>query len=288
MRAAGIALSMGMDVKIADLVGGKDPADLVRNNPADWKDALRNAKPIIEFELGNVIRDTTDHRTIARALRERVFPFLARIESSMDKDHFVQMIADKANIGKDAVWQDLRTAEEKIKQERVSNSGKTTPASPAGGESSLDLSEAKRRENLLAPRGAGVVSSRIDLVERRMFGLLGLMQKMNIPHATEYETEITRIAGDTYTERRNVIESMMSDCMFEAEALFGDDPKRFDIHMKELIHNFETDLVSHELIQAMQELKSAEQAGDTDRVVELAKKCQVLSIRKAEIGKKKF
>ena len=285
MRAAGIALSMGMDVKIADLVGGKDPADLVRNNPEDWKTALRAAKPIIEFELGNVLRDSTDHRTIARALRDRVFPFLARIERSMDKDHFVQMIADKANIGKDSVWQDLRTAEEKIKQERVSNSKSNAPASSTGEKGVATFAE-QNEGTPLSSRGAGV-NSRIDLVQRRMFGLLGLMKKMNLPHASEYEKEITRIAGDTYTDRTNAIEPMLSDCMFEAEALFGDDSKRFDVHMKELIHNFETDLVSQELIHAMQQLKSAEQAGDTDKVVELAKKCQVLSIRKSEITKKR-
>ena len=288
LRAAGIALSMGMDVKIADLVGGKDPADLVLNNPEDWKTALRSAKPIIEFELGNVINDTPDHRKISRALRDRVFPFLARIDSQMDKDHFVQLIADRANIGKDAIWQDLRAVEEKIKQERVSNSGRVTPAVSAGGESSLDLSEAKRRENLLAPRGDGTATpSRIDLVERRMFGLLMLMEKESMPIAVDYREQIKKICGESYTERCARIDAVASDVLFEADAMFGVDTNRWAIHMKELIVNFETDLVNQDLINSMQELKTAEKAGDTARLAELAQKCQVLSIRKAEIGKKR-
>jgi DNA primase len=114
MRAAGIGLSLGMDVKIADLVGGKDPADLVLHDPEDWKKALREAKPIIEFELGNVLRDEPDPRKAPRALRERVFPFLARIDSAMDKAHFVKMIADRANISETAVWDDLKTVEKGI------------------------------------------------------------------------------------------------------------------------------------------------------------------------------
>jgi DNA primase len=52
LRAAGIALSMGMDVKVADIVGGKDPADLVKEDIEKWKQVLRAAKPVIEFELG--------------------------------------------------------------------------------------------------------------------------------------------------------------------------------------------------------------------------------------------
>ena len=37
MRAANIALSLGMDVKIADIEGGKDPADLVLTDVEAWK-----------------------------------------------------------------------------------------------------------------------------------------------------------------------------------------------------------------------------------------------------------
>ena len=288
MRAAGIGLGMGMDVKIADLVGGKDPADLVLQNPEDWKAVLRSAKPIIEFELGNVIRDTPDQRKVSRALRDRVFPFLARIESSMDKDHFVQMIADKANIGKDAVWQDLRAVEQKIKAE-LANATKSTPAASTGDKNLPRnlLSEG----DLLSPRGSGAVS-RIDLVERRMFGLLMLMEKEAVPAgapsvAKDYKDRIKKIADISYEDRFSRIESISSDVLFEADAMFGSDRTRWDVHMQELIVNFETDLVNQELIVSMQELKAAEKAGNAERVAELAQKCQALSIKKAEVGKKR-
>ena len=112
LRAAGIGLSLGMDVKIADIVGGKDPADLVKEDANKWRDALKGAKPIVEFELGNVLRDNPDARKVPRALKDRVFPFLARMDSQMDKSHFVKMISDEAHIAEDAVWQDLRATEE--------------------------------------------------------------------------------------------------------------------------------------------------------------------------------
>ena len=285
LRAAGIALSMGMDVKIADLVGGKDPADLVLNNPEDWKAALRTAKPIIEFELGNVVNDTPDHRKIARALRDRVFPFLARIESQMDKDHFVQLIADRTNIGKDSIWQDLRSVEEKIKAEQKSPTSQSSAPPFSKGELPRTLDEK-------SPLAKGVVEdwgmlSRIDLVERRMFGLLLLMEKESMPIAIDYREQIKKIGDDSYTERCARIDAIVSDVLFEADAMFGADADRWAVHMKELIINFETDLVNQDLINSMQELKIAEKAGDAARVAELAKKCQVLSIKKAEVSKKR-
>ncbi len=264
MRASGIALSMGMDVKIADLVGGKDPADLVLHNPEDWKQALRAAKPIIEFELGNVMRDIPDPRKLPRALRERVFPFLARIESRMDQAHFVKMISDKTNIVETAIWDDLKNV--KIEQASAINENKN------GTELKIKKIE---------------VGTHLDLIERRMFGLLTLIEKSSLTTAQKYRAEIEKIADKSYADRITHIEPMISDLTFEAEEFFGGDQKHWDNHMKELIINFEEDVINQELIASMNELKSAEKSGDVNRVAELAKKCQVLSVRKAEVGKRR-
>ena len=78
----------------------------------------------------------------------------------------------------------------------------------------------------------------------------------------------------------------MGDFSFEAEAFYGEEPDRWNIHMKELIANFEADLLNEDLISAMNELRVAERAGDQAKVAELAKRCQVLSIRKAEISRR--
>ena len=117
---------------------------------------------------------------------------------------------------------------------------------------------------------------RIDLVERRMFGLLDLMKKSSHPKAAEYEAEIRKMGGTT---------EVPEDAAFEAEALFGPQPDKWDLHMRDLISNFEEDIVCGELIKTMNELRQKEKAHDQAAVAELAKKCQVLSIRKAEIAK---
>lgn len=134
MRAvATTAISMGMAVKVADIEGGKDPADLVRANPEDWKDILRNAKHVVEYELGNVVKEVTDPQKIARSVRERVFPYLARMESAMDQAHFVKMIADKVHIAEDAVWQDLRATEKMMKTGAANTSAARTDGQSGGG-----------------------------------------------------------------------------------------------------------------------------------------------------------
>jgi DNA primase len=268
MRASGIALSLGMDVKIADIVGGKDPADLVKEDVELWRNVIKQAKPVIEFELANVLKETTDSRKVPRELRERVFPFVASIESSTDKSYFVKMIADRANIDEQAIWEDVRVIEKKLK----TGLGNDT-------NSSSNISNANK--NVYAKEG------RLDLVERRLFGLLFLMDTLDPAAAKDFRSHIERIAGESFVQKMSKAESMKSDIAFEAEAFFGTDQTKFDNHKKELLANFEEDLVGQELIQAMKKLREAEREGNNEVVAEMAKKCQVLSMRKSDILKNK-
>ncbi len=281
-RAAGIALSIGMDVKMADIVGGKDPADLVKENPHVWKDILRATKPVVEFEFMNVMRDEKDMRKLPRALRERVFPLLASIDSRTDQDYFVKMIADRSNIDAGAIWDDLRAVRKKMEVE-AQQTISSPLARPFGGSRSSPQTPQEGIGEVLSPQAG--TNKRNDLVERRMFGLLNLIKKQDEKKHNEYLAEVEKTAGDSFMERSGRVASEIEDMSFEAESMYGSDKEKWDVHMRELISNFGLDIINEDLISSMQELKIAEKAGDQVKVAELAKKCQVLSIRKADIAR---
>ena len=266
---AATALGMGMSVKIADIEGGKDPADLILDNPENWKRVLKNAKHVIEFELDNVMKEVSDPHRLARAVKERIFPYLTRIESEMDKAYYVKQIAEKAHLSEQAVWEDLR---------------KGVGYRVKGTEGPQDTAQVST-PSTLHPQPSVLPTHRLDLVERRMFGLLALMEAAKLPSAADYREKIRKIAGDSYGERLKKIEPSPSDLTFEAESLFGNDRGRLDVHMKELLFNFEEDLLNTELIATMGSLKLAEQKGQHDLVKELAQKCQLLSTQKAALRK---
>ena len=137
---------------------------------------------------------------------------------------------------------------------------------------------------------------RVDLAERQIFGMLYVMEKsaQNVgddaaqKHVKEYRDQLKKIAGDTYEARVAHAESLKGDLMFEAEEYFGTDQARWGNHMKELLLNFEEDVITADLFKAMQELRTAEKAGDQETVAQWAVKCQELSMKKAEILKKKM
>jgi DNA primase len=275
MRAvATTAISMGMAVKVADIEGGKDPADLVRANPEDWKEILRGAKHVVEYELGNVFKEVSDSQKIARAIRERVFPYLARMDSAMDQAHFVKMISEKTHISEDAIWQDLRATDKALK---AAGTGNTSSASADGQRGGGSVPGAK----------PSVSHTHTDLIERRMMGLLYLIENSNSSEAAVHREQIQKIAENRYPEILRKTDALKSELLFEAESFFGSDASKWPAQMKELILHFEENIISEELIKTMHELRVAEKAGESEKMGELAKKCQVLSVRKAEIGKKR-
>jgi DNA primase len=296
LRAAGIALTLGMDVKVADIVGEKDPADLVKEDVKKWKDVLRVAKPVIEFELDNILREHTgkageksaiDSRKATKAVTERVLPLVARIESSSDQSHFVTMIADRAKLPIDSVWQDVKVIAARIKKEEA-------PVSASSPNANSNATNPDSSKNSQA-RTTSEIPRRVDLIERRMFGLLHLMEKSAAgkdlsaisTEVESYREQIKNMSGSSYEARAEQAQSMIGDIIFEAESFFGTDDKNWHKHMEELLVNFEEDLMNDELMITMQELKSAERAGNNALVGQLAKKCQALSVRKAELGKRR-
>jgi len=111
-RAWQMALAKGMDVKIARLPQGKDPADLALENPDVWKDAIRGAKHIIDFLADQVSVQGLAGRELALALHESIVPYITKLESSIEQAYFVERLAARFGINKDAFWQEVtnRTA----------------------------------------------------------------------------------------------------------------------------------------------------------------------------------
>jgi DNA primase len=275
MRSAGIALSLGMDVKIADLPEGKDPADLVLKNPEEWKNVLRSAKPIVEFQIDGVMKEVEAKKLDARKtpplIREKVLPFILALDGAMERAHFVKMIHERTGLAEEAIREDLKKLEAEKKAEAV---GKPPlqKGSPSG----------------IVPPNVQV--SRLDVISRKLFGLLAYLKaEPRGIDAEAYEASIKRLAGDErYHNLITELEPFKNELMLEAEVFFGQDQKHLQKHADELLLNFEEDTVRKDLASSMSELSRAEKSKATDKEKEdLMKKCQVLTIRLREISQKR-
>ncbi|MBX4195558.1 DNA primase [Candidatus Parcubacteria bacterium] len=103
-----LALSLGMEVKVAKLPDGKDPADLAKEDPERWKDVLRSSKSAIEIFLDEVLKAEKDSRKIGKAVEKKILPILALVQSAIERSHFVSLIAKRTGIREEVILEDLK------------------------------------------------------------------------------------------------------------------------------------------------------------------------------------
>lgn len=117
-KAAQLMLSRGLDVKVAELPDGKDPADIVLAGVGELKKVVGHAVHVIEFLLHVLMREAKDARQAKLAARDEILPFVLLLPNRIDQEHFVGVIAKAIGSTTDAIRFEL---------ERLREENRTTP-----------------------------------------------------------------------------------------------------------------------------------------------------------------
>ncbi|MBP6881915.1 MAG: DNA primase [Candidatus Pacebacteria bacterium] len=102
-KAANVMLRRGLDVKVAELPLGEDPADVVSKDPAILKKTIGNAVHVIEFLLHVLRREVADDRSFKLKVRDEVLPFILLLPNRIDQEHFVGLVTEAIKTTTDAV-----------------------------------------------------------------------------------------------------------------------------------------------------------------------------------------
>lgn len=131
-RSAVPMLQAGMDVKVAMIPAGKDPADVVQDDPHALKSIVGKSIHVIEFLLTTLKESTKDDRTYKLRVREEVLPLLFAIENRIDREHFEEVVAQHIDSTKESVHFELKRLEEDSAHARtereINNVPKKKPA----------------------------------------------------------------------------------------------------------------------------------------------------------------
>lgn len=103
-RAARAALQTGLNVKVAQLKDGLDPADVIQKEGADaWRTAIRNAKDIITFLLDVSQAHAKSPDIFRRTVEVAVLPFIADVASPIAREQYLHEIATRLGVSESAV-----------------------------------------------------------------------------------------------------------------------------------------------------------------------------------------
>ena len=116
-RAIPIAQEVGVRLSIIDIEGGKDPDDLIKENPAQWQQTIEQSKYVMDW-LIDKYSATLDLTTAEgkRNFTDRTLATLASVKDAVERSHYVDHIAALIKVDKVSVQTKLDALEKKGKR----------------------------------------------------------------------------------------------------------------------------------------------------------------------------
>jgi DNA primase len=252
-RAGRIALSLGMDVKVASMGEGMDPADLISKKGSEaWKEVIRNSKHIIEFLLDMAMKNSKgDMRKVGRVIKESILPYVDALSSSIEKSHFIKKISDISGVPQSALQDDLKTIEQEFKYEK---------------------------DEIVEATGLKQKMYRKDYILRKLFGIVfwqDTLKEKNIETKNILD-ELSKILNKDTGVLLGEVGDKKEDFIFEAEVFYGGIPSeilvsKIDQDVKELLFNLKEEYLKEELEKRMRELSQAEEQKDFTKSAQILK-----------------
>ena len=102
-RSASIAHLLEMDVKVIDLGEDKDPADMIKESPDTWREAVSRKIDVISYIIRKQKLHLLDKTSISKVLQKEVFPLIWSIQSAISKNVYLEILSKEIDLPLDTV-----------------------------------------------------------------------------------------------------------------------------------------------------------------------------------------
>ncbi|MFA6296964.1 MAG: DNA primase [Candidatus Paceibacterota bacterium] len=107
-RAWILALSLSIDVKMARMPEGSDPADVIAKDVSLFREAIKGGTHIVEFYLNVLLSRGIAGRELGKKVENEILPYVKAIESAIDQAHFISLISAKTGIKEETLFEALK------------------------------------------------------------------------------------------------------------------------------------------------------------------------------------
>lgn len=289
LRAWTSALALGMNVKVAGLPNGEDPASILGKDKDKFKESLKSSKHIIDYYIDILSKESMSKDNFKKSIQTEVLPYIAVIDSAIERSNYISRVSVSTNIYET----DLREEVEKLRASGVSNI-----LNKARIEANSFSNSTSNTRNNSTQLNKNSLKSGAYATERRILSLIIWLQTTDkgdkATNSAKAESLLNTLKTILSDEDFVKIESSLSELkdsdpalLFEAEMLFeGSD--RVDKEAEELLQSLEEITLKERLSKAMFELQIAEKKGDKDSVEKYIKECQEISLKLSDLNKKRI
>lgn len=106
-RAALLLLAANIQVKVVALPKGVDPADMALKDPSGFKDAIKHARPVIDFFVAHIKGSAANERSRVVETGKLVLPLVAMMGNALERAHAVRALSDVLGIPEASLLEEL-------------------------------------------------------------------------------------------------------------------------------------------------------------------------------------
>jgi DNA primase len=229
-KTARLALALGMQVKVAALPAGQDPADVIVSDVEGWRRAIRSAQHVINATLAGIMKNSNEHQ-FAQVFKEKLLPLVAVLPSAIERASFISNIARESGISESALMEDLAKVRQATPEVTYANQPQVA----------VQQSEISRQER----------------IDRRLLAILTWQKNLPTAHIdlAALETACNEINADTLGD--------ITSLVIEMEHLYADTVLS-QAEVDELVRAHQSEMIRHELNMVRRRLREAEVAGDAE------------------------
>lgn len=211
-RSLALASEFDFERRVAHIHTGKDPADAVLENPALWREAVDQAKQVIDFYMEKAFAEY-DARTAAgkHAITAMVLPFVADLFDAIQKDHWIKELARRIDVGEAAIRAEL---------------GRRSDLTETGQYGGRNLVPGMYVSSVSISEDEPHMQERRELLEEKFLTLLAM-----VPNELRIRELQTHHIIFRSAQNQNIFAMVMQSLNGDAEQLTGEAARALDMFM---------------------------------------------------------
>jgi DNA primase len=114
-RGINLAESQGFNIKVIKSYAEKDPADIIKDDPKTWEEAVTNARPIMDYYFDSSFAkyDKTNPDG-KKQIGKIILPAIKRLQNKIEQSHWVQKLAGMLQVSETSVLEELKNIKDDV------------------------------------------------------------------------------------------------------------------------------------------------------------------------------
>ena len=263
LRSASLIIKKGGVVKIINIQNGKDTADLVRENPELWQEAVDNALDLIEYYINNIVANIeADNAPAKNQALKTLLEWIQDINEPITKNYYIKRLAYLLNMSEKEIYSQLKSNQ--------------IPAESNSMQQSQDTASIKLQKQIIAYLLYKPTNNDILILEQSLFTQSKLREifiklreycKQNSPQTLNLAYCKDFLSDTEY----NIIKELLLPISYKIEQINPNESQIQEM-IKESIGLLKNQYKSLARKTLLKQLKEAKKSGNIEKVQEILKK----------------